>query len=137
IRARITVSSFFELAQRLLIKFEPLNQKLYADVTWKLGEHVDEVFREYYRCWTNNRDAETLLAVHKIITARGVSAETYVREEFDWIRSAVEPQSRQDYLTMERKGRKFPITEERRQDVLVGLVGWERKMRDVGVIDYL
>ncbi|MEZ2144789.1 3'-5' exonuclease [Bradyrhizobium sp. DN5] len=137
VRSRIQVSSFFELAQKLLASFEPLNQKLYADVTWKLGEHVDEVFREYYRCWTNNNDADALLAVHKTITARGVSAETYVREEFDWIRSAVQPHSRQAFLTMERKGRKFPIAEERRQDVLLGLVGWERKMRDVGVIDYL
>ncbi|MGJ5036710.1 hypothetical protein ACQR13_21610 [Bradyrhizobium sp. HKCCYLRH3059] len=115
VRSRITVVSFFELAQNLLIKFEPQNEKLYADVTWKLGEHVDEVFREYYRCWTNNRDAEVLLPVHRIITARGISAETYIREEFDWVRSAVEPHSREDYIAIERKGRKFPIIEERRR----------------------
>jgi hypothetical protein len=49
-RSRIIVTSFFELARDLLIKFEPHNLRSYEDVTWKLDEHVDEIFREYYRC---------------------------------------------------------------------------------------
>jgi hypothetical protein len=134
---RIQVTSFFELAQQLLHRFEPENDRIFADVTWKLSEHVDEVFREYYRCWTNNADGKVLLPLHRSITARRVAGEAYVREEFDWIRSAVEPSARTDYLTKERKGRKFPIVDERRQDLLRGLEGWEKKMRDVGVIDYL
>ncbi len=137
VRARIHVISFFELAQQLLHTLEPENDRLYADVTWKLDEHVDEVFREYYRRWTNNNDAQVLLPLHRSITARGVSGETYIREEFNWIRSAVKPSERTEYLTKERKGRKFPIIDERRQDLLKGLEGWEKKMRDVGVIDYL
>ncbi|RVC68004.1 hypothetical protein EN766_30960, partial [Mesorhizobium sp. M2A.F.Ca.ET.046.02.1.1] len=137
VRERIEVTSFFELAQRLLHEFEPHNDRQYADVTWKLDEHVDEVFREYYRQWMNNHDARVLLPMHKSMTARGVSGETYLREEFDWIRSAVAPNARSDYLVLERKGRKFPIATERRQELLKGLDGWERKMLDVGVIDYL
>jgi UvrD-like helicase C-terminal domain/AAA domain len=137
VRNRIKVTSFFELAQDLLHVLEPRNDRRYADVTWKLGEHVDEVFREYYRRWTNNNDAAVLLPLHKSMTARGVSGENYIREEFDWIRSAVRPPARADYLTLERKGRKFPIQPERRQDLVSGLEGWEKKMLDVGVIDYL
>jgi len=71
------------------------------------------------------------------MTARGVSGESYIREEFDWIRSAVRPEARGDYLTLDRKGRKFPIASDRRQDLMTGLSGWEKKMVDVGVIDYL
>jgi hypothetical protein len=137
IRSRIHVTSFFELAQRLLHEFEPDNDKLYADVTWKLDEHVDFVFREYYRQWLNNSAASVLQPLHKSMTARGVSGESYLREEFDWIRSAVRPSDRATYLTIERKGRKFPIVSDRRTDILTGLRGWEAKMRDVGVIDYL
>ncbi|MFT0877857.1 UvrD-helicase domain-containing protein [Rhodopseudomonas sp. G2_2311] len=134
---RIVVTSFFELAQSMLAKLEPANQKLYADVTWKLSEHVDEIFREYYRCWANNHDAAPILPLHKSMNARNVSGETYVREEFDWIRSAVQPDGRQAYLPIDRKGRKFPVVAERRSDLLFALAGWEAKMRAVGVIDYL
>jgi hypothetical protein len=137
VRARIEVTSFFELAQRLLHRFEPHNEKLYADVTWKLDEHVDFVFREYYRQWVNNSAAKVLQPLHKSMTARGVSGEAYLREEFDWIRSAFRPDQRNDYLGVDRKGRRFPIVADRRADILQGLQGWEAKMRDIGVIDYL
>lgn len=137
VRERIEVISFFELAQKLLHEFEPENDKLYVDVTWKHDEHVDLIFREYYRQWLNNSTAKVLLPLHKSLTARGVNSEMYVREEFDWIRSAVTPEQRASYLNLERRGRKFPILPERRADVLNGLLGWERKMQDVGVIDYL
>lgn len=137
VRSRIEVTSFFELAQRLLYDFEPHNRKLYQDVTWKLDEHVDFVFREFYRQWLNNSAAKILQPLHKSMTARGVSGESYLREEFDWIRSAVRPTERLKYLSVERRGRKFPIVAERRADILAGLQGWEDKMRGVGVIDYL
>jgi hypothetical protein len=137
VKQRIEVTSFFELAQRLLRRFEPGNEKLYLDVTWKLNEHVDEVFREYYRRWLNCHDAEVLLPLHMSVNARGVNGEVYLREEFDWIRSAVGPAERTAYRKIERIGRRFPIMENRRDDILKGLEGWENKMRFVGVIDYL
>ncbi len=137
VRSRIEVTSFFELARSMLMSFEPLNLRHYEDVTWRLDEHVDEIFREYYRCWANNHDAEPLFALHKSLNARGVNGESYVRQEFDWIRSAVQPSARCQYLTLERKGRKFPIAADRRADLLAGLLGWEAKMRAIGVIDYL
>lgn len=137
VRDRIHVSSFFELAQKLLFEFEPQNINIYTDVTWKLNEHVDEVFREYYRGWTNNNDANILFMLHQSLIANGISGEAYVRDEFDWIRSAVGPDNRRKYLSLDRKGRKYPITDERRAELLKGLECWEKKMRDVGVVDYL
>lgn len=137
VRERLHVTSFFELAQRLLLRFEPENERIYADVTWKLNEHVDEIFREYYRRWLNCDDAAVLMPLHKSLSARGVIGEVYLREEFDWIRSAVRPSHREDYLEIDRIGRRFSLPQDRRGDILNGLAGWERKMTAVGVIDYL
>jgi hypothetical protein len=136
-KSRIEVTSFFELAQRLLMTFEPENEKLYREVTWRLGEHVDEIFREYYRQWLNFTAAQILLPTHLSMNARSVNGEVYLREEFDWIRSAVAPEDRKAYLELQRRGRRFPISSERRADVLTGLCGWETKMRETGVVDYL
>lgn len=137
IRERIHVTSFFELCQQLLGELEPGSEKLYSDVTWKLGEHLDEIFREYYRCWNNNNDARILWPVHQSLMARGIWAENYVREEFDWIRTALSPGERQRYLQVERSGRKVPLIQDWRSQLVAALAGWERKMRDVGVVDYL
>ncbi len=138
VRRRIKVTSLFELAGDLLIEFEPENARSYEDVTWKTNEHVDEIFREYYRCWAANEDARVLRPVHRSLTAQGISGEAYLREEFDWIRSAAGPDLRATtYPAIERVGRKIPIAADRRRDILRGLEGWERKMSAVGVIDYL
>jgi len=136
-RQQIEVKSFFELAQELLIELDPQTENSLDERTWKLAEHVDEVFREYFRRWLNNQDARVMETLQFQLTARGISAESYLREEFDWIRSAVHAEGRVQYLTMERIGRRVPILEERRKDVLTGLEGWERKMAHVGVVDYL
>jgi hypothetical protein len=137
VRSRIEVTSFFELCQKLLIQFEPDTARRYEDVTWKLAEHVDEIFREYYRGWQNNYDASVIFPIHKSLNSRAVSGENYVREEFDWIRSAITSVSRGGYVDIDRKGRKFSINAEWRRYLLQGLEGWERKMRAVGVVDYL
>jgi hypothetical protein len=136
-RERIEVLSFFDLARKLLIELEPQSEHSLDDQTWKLAEHVDEVFREYFRCWLHNDDARVMTTLQRQLTARRVSPELYLREEFDWIRSAVSPVDRPLYLSIERSGRRVPILEERRRDVLAGLAGWERKMEQVGVVDYL
>lgn len=135
--SRIEVISFFDLVRNLLIELEPTSENLLEERTWKLAEHVDEVFREYFRRWLNNDDAKVMGALQRQLTARKISAETYLREEFDWVRSALPASDRNQYLTMERAGRRVPILEERRVDVFAGLKGWERKMKQVGVVDYL
>jgi hypothetical protein len=137
VRSSISIKSFFQVCQELLARLEPGSERRYSDVTWKLDEHIDEVFREYYRCWANNRAAENLLPVHHSLIAQGVCAETYVREEFDWIRSAVPTGSRHDYLTMDRRGRRIGLQQDARTLMLQGLADWEEKMEAVGVIDYL
>lgn len=140
IRSRVKVTSFFELCQELLGEFEPDRTHYYNAVSWKLNEHIDEVFREYYRCWTNSRTAEVLMPIHQSLCAQRINAEAYLREEFDWIRTALSPNARLDYADSKktrRLGRTHPIQEEWRRAILEGVDGWEKKMEAVGVIDYL
>lgn len=140
VRSRVKVTSFFELCQELLAEFEPDRVHYYDAVSWKLNEHIDEVFREYYRCWTNSRTADVLLPIQQSLCAQGINAEAYLREEFDWIRTALPPNTRPHYANpqkTQRLGRTHPIQREWRRAILKGLDGWEQKMEAVGVIDYL
>jgi len=134
---RIDVYSMFELSQKLIVDVGKRDIRLFGEETDRLQEDIDKVFREYYRCWLNNDDAKVLLHIHKILTSNGIDAESYIREEFDWIRSALPPAQRNEYLNIARTGRKFPFQSDVRQEILEGLSLWEKKMRDVGIIDYL
>jgi len=137
VRNRIVSKSFFELCQSYLFQFEPENMKLYNDVTWKNNEHIDEVWREFYRCELHNKAAEVLLPIHKSLNSQGVNPEEYIRQEFCWIRSAFAENERSRYFEIERKGRAIKFQRHQREMILEGLQGWEQKMSDVGVIDYL
>lgn len=137
LRDLIEVKPFFRLCQEFLKQFEPENDKLYDDVTWKSKEHIDEVWREYYRCELNNDNAKVLFPVHDSLIARGVNAEQYIREEFDWIRSAVPLSERKKYLELERKGRGYAFDKRYRRFLQEGLFFWESKMAAVGITDYL
>jgi len=137
-RESIEVKSFFELCQDYLRKLEDADVfKYYSDVTWKHEDHIDDVWREFYRCQLNNFDAKILLQIQKHFNERRVIGEKYIRDEFDWIRSRFSKDDRNSYLNAERRGRVFPIQKEWRENILVGLAGWEQKMKDIGVIDYL
>lgn len=137
VKDRVQVKPFFTVCQEYLHELEPGSDRLYDDTTWKSKEHIDEVWSEYYRCELNNHDAEVLHPVHDYLIAQGISAESYIREEFDWIRSAVESGERKDYLKIERAGRSIPMQERYRKQLLDGLEFWENKMKMVGVTDYL
>jgi AAA domain/UvrD-like helicase C-terminal domain len=137
LRQRIEVNSLFSICQELLLEFEPANSKLYSDVTWRLEEHKDEVYREYYRCLSNVRDAEVLRPIHRLLTSQSIDAEKYIAEEFDWIRSALRRDKRDEYNSILRQGRGYRIAEAHRTAIREGLAGWERKMSAVGVVDYM
>ena len=136
-RGRIKVLAFFDLCQEFLFQFEPKNRKLYDDRTWKSEEHIDEVWREYYRCELNNRDAACMQPVHDSLISRSIDSERYIREEFDWIRSAMSYSNRRRYFDMERLGRSYPLDKRFRRLLIDGLQWWEDKMRDIGITDYL
>lgn len=136
-RKRIDVYSFWKLCQMKLFEYEPQNEKLYDDLTWKIQEHVDEIWKEYFECKMNNDDARVLTPINRSLLSRYVYPNDYMRQEFDWIRSCCPKKSRSNYLALERQGRTEPFTKDFREIILKGLEAWEEKMEFVGVVDYL
>lgn len=136
-RGNIIVKSFWQMCQDELRRFEPYNNKLYDELTWKTNEHVSEVWDEFYHCRENNDDAAILFPIHQSLLVRHIFPKDYLKQEFDYIRSALPLDSRHEYLSLDREGRSEPFDKRFREMILAGLSAWEEKMHFVGVIDYL
>ncbi len=136
-RNNIYVKSFWELCREYLLEFEPHNKKLYDEITWRTNEHIDEIWYEFYHCLNNNDDALVLTPVHRSLLSRYVYPYDYIKQEFDWIRSALTPAERDEYLNIERKGRSEKFDVGYRNKITDALLSWEEKMKFVGVTDYL
>ena len=137
VESRIDVLSMFDLSQRLIVGVGNGDIRFFGELSDQLNEDIDKVFREFYRCWLNNNDGKVLQRIHKILISHSIDAESYIREEFDWIRSALFPNERESYFDIARIGRKFPLQKDIRTEILEGLRLWEKKMKDVGITDYL
>ena len=140
--SNLEVLPFWELCRNQLQQLEPGARRIYGMTTeparWQPEtEHIDEIWDEYYLCQNNNHDADILWPLHKTLLARAVWAPDYIRQEFEYVRSALAPSERTNYEALERKGRTIPLEPRYRRMVLQGLEGWERKMRAVGAVDYL
>lgn len=140
--SNLRVSSVWELCYGKLIELEPHRSAYYTRQTitpnaFAVSEGVDDIWHEYYECGTNNHDADVLFDVIRTLNVRGVFGRDYLRQEFDYLRSALAPEQREDYVSLERVGRVEPLTAPFRKLVAIGLEGWERKMEAVGVIDDL
>lgn len=135
IKNNIECKSFFELCREQLYKFEPNNIKSYDFLTWKTDEHIDSVWREFYRCELNNFDAKILFPLHKRFLSMKINAENYLRQEFDYARSI--SGGKNDYMQVERKGRAIPLQKNDREIIIKGIDFWKDKMRAVGVTDYM
>lgn len=136
-RDRIDVYSFWKLCQAKLMEYEPDNGRLYLEQTWKTKEHIDEIWGQYFECTVSNDDAKVLNPVNRSLLSRSVYPKDYIRQEYDWIRSACPLDKRLRYLEMERHGRTEPFIKDYRGMILKGLAAWEEMMEFVGAIDYL
>lgn len=137
IRAQIEIKSFWKLCKDELKEFEKDIEKRFNEFTWKHGETAEEIWDEYYFCEKNNDDADEFYPVHQSLLSRNVNPRLYIKQEFDWIRSAFAPSEREEkYLEIDREGRSEPLTADYRKLMLQGLKGWEDKMDAIGVSDY-
>jgi hypothetical protein len=138
----LLVSSFWELCRDNLSILEPENSLIYWEKTVKTNpfaesEHIDDIWEEYFECKNNNDKAKVLTSLQRTLINRGIYPADYIRQEFDYIRSALGPFERSSYLKLEREGRSVPLEERYRENVVEGLAFWEEKMTGVGAIDYL
>lgn len=135
----IEVRSFWELGRDLIIEFNKNKfiSRILGPKTDRQHETIDAVFKEYYTCDDNNDDAKVLFPVHRSLLVRNIFPQDYLRQEFDWIRSFLSTERRNEYLQVEREGRYIPLVEEDKRRVLEGLEYWEHKINFVGVTDYL
>lgn len=135
----IHVMSFWELSRQLLLENEKdkIYRRSYNVFSDTHLEDVDSVWCEFYFKENNNTDAEILTPVHQSLLNRNVLPIEYIKQEFDWIRSALNLEERSAYLNIERVGRSEAFSPDFRKIILEGLQFWESKMNAVGVCDYL
>jgi len=133
----LVVKSFWQLCIEQLSTFEPKNNRHYEESTWGSDETIDEIWQEYYHQETNNYDADVMFPLHQSLLARSIYPEEYIKEEFDFIRSALSLDMRGDYLKIDREGRSIAMPTNYREYILEGLGFWEAKMQAVGSVDYL
>lgn len=138
----LTVTSVFELCASKLKALEPLKKDYYGIRTavpnkYVEAEHIDDIWQEYFTCGANNMDADVMFEVVRTLLVRSIYPQEYLRQEFNYIRSAFAKSERDQYLEMDRVGRAIPLDRRYREMVQAGLDGWERKMGVVGAIDDL
>ncbi len=136
----LRVASFWEICKELLLFFEPKNELLYVEKTVQTNpyagtDHIEEIWEEFYKCENNNNEAMSLWNIHQSLLIRNIFPQDYLKQEFDFIRSAVPQGNRNSYLEMDRKGRVIPLDSKFREQILEGLKAWERKMEFVGAVD--
>lgn len=136
----LVVSSFWELCREKIVCYEPHNRKLYTQETiatnpYAVSEHIEDIWDDYYESRDNNNDAKAMFPLHKSLLARGIFPKDYLKQEFDYLRSAFAHSERNRYLEMERSGRSVPLDKAFRNHVLSGLDGWEKIMSFVGALD--
>ncbi|WP_373397966.1 UvrD-helicase domain-containing protein [Algoriphagus halophilus] len=139
LESQIKVTSFWEYCRFFLIENadSEMNKKIYDDFVHKHNDSIEDEWEAFYQCKNNNNDAEVLFNLHKSLLSRGVYPQSYIKQEFDWIRSAFSLEDRIKYLEIEREGRHIPLGKDSREDILKALASWEEYMSFVGVTDYL
>jgi hypothetical protein len=138
----LKITSVFELCQEQLKALEPEKKNYYGIRTavpnkYVEAEHIDDIWQEYFTCGANNKDADVMFEVVRTLLVRNIYPQEYLRQEFNYIRSAFANAEREQYFEMDRIGRAIPLDRRYREMVSAGLEGWERKMAVVGAVDDL
>ena len=140
----LSVMSLWPFCTQQLAIFDPEHPRHYGEETWLPrkhmdSDHIDEIWQEYYHQEQRFYEADVMFPVHQSLLQNSIHPKEYLREEFDFIRSALSFDDRPKYLEkgFKREGRSFALQENYRELILRGLSGWENKMKAVGTIDYL
>ena len=139
IRKLIEVKSFWKFSFDFILGHEKdkLIKRGLEEYSDKSQDDVDRIWEEFISLEENNDDYSKAFDVVTSLKSRGMDAHTYIKDEFNLIRSATKFTRRDDYYEMSRKGRKTLLNKDQRAIVLEALSAWEEKMEHVGVSDYM
>ena len=149
----IDVKSFWQLSKELILgnpKIDNITRRSLEEYSVKTDETIDDIWKEYYLQLNNNFDADVLSDTHRYLLSQGIIPNVYIRQEFDLIRSFLLPTEFENYYTVDREDRKIKFSKDTDEDyqkqlnnklpirkaIINGLVGWNDKMKSVGIIDY-
>jgi superfamily I DNA/RNA helicase len=149
----IDVKSFWQLSKELILensKVDKITRRSLEEYSVKTDETIDDIWKEYYLQLNNNFDADVLSDTHRYLLSQGVIPNVYIRQEFDLIRSFLLPTEFENYYAVDREDRKIKFSKDTDEDyqkqlnnklpirkaIINGLVGWNDKMKSVGIIDY-
>jgi len=145
-QSQITVKSMGQLCKEELAKIgdnppadhnsEPSKVQI-EELTAISGAFVESTWREFFFQKGNKSIAKTLSPIIEILKNWGISPSEYIRQEFDWIRSALPPQDRDEYIDLKREGRKIPLSKQLREVMLNGLGQWELHLAKIQESDSL
>ena len=135
----IEVKSFWRVCFDFILVHEndQLIKRGLEEYSDKSQDDVDRIWEEFVNLEENNEDYLKAFNVITALKARSMDAHSYIKDEFNLIRSATSKPQRHEYLELSRTGRKTPLSKEMREDVLGTLEAWEEKMEHVGVSDYM
>ena len=135
----IQVKSFWKVCFDFILQFEKDNliRRGLEEYSDKSQDDVDRIWEEFINLEENNDDYIKAFDVITALKGRDMDAHSYIKDEFNLIRSATSNTQRQEYLELSRTGRKTPLSQEMREVVLDTLEAWEEKMEHVGVSDYM
>ena len=135
----IQVKSFWRVCFDFILQFEKdsLIRRGLEEYSDKSQDDVDRIWEEFVNLEENNDDYIKAFDVITALKGRSMDAHSYIKDEFNLIRSATSVEQRFEYLELPRTGRKTPLSKELREVVLSTLNAWEEKMEHVGVSDYM
>ncbi|MDA9791141.1 UvrD-helicase domain-containing protein [Schleiferiaceae bacterium] len=139
LKGLIQVKSFWKVCFDFILQFEKdsLIRRGLEEYSDKSQDDVDRIWEEFVNLEENNDDYIKAFDVITALKGRSMDAHTYIKDEFNLVRSATSVEQRLEYLDLPRTGRKTPLNKELREVVLSTLNAWEEKMEHVGVSDYM
>ncbi len=139
----IKVMSMWELCRKELQRNVPALDPVMKERRdgYEAESHISEtymetIWRDFFYQKGPDSVGETLSVVIDYLHLWGVSHSEYIKQEFDWIRSAFNPDHRYEYLNADREGRKIPFNNPQRKLILLGLHQWEQHLADRNESDY-
>jgi superfamily I DNA/RNA helicase len=129
-RKNIEVFSLFDLCKKYL-KQHSKRVYLHTSKIEKDLRHIDDMWDNFYK------DSLDMNEVANKLEKKNIDAKKYIREELDWIRSALTPKDRLKYTGIKRIGREYPFQKNDRKRMLAILGAWEKNMEKLKAIDYI